>query len=244
MSVIEIQQKLTKKQKRALRLKGELPSNSGLSLKTVTPLTLNQSRAMDQFRRGKDLFLHGTAGTGKTFVGMYLALDVVLNFSGYNQVIVIRSTVPCRDIGFLPGSKAEKVKQYATPYMDICSKLFNRADAYGILEQKNILSFEPTSFLRGNTFEKSIVIADEIQNMNWDELSTIMTRIGDSSRLILSGDTKQSSLKERDGKNDIHKLINVCQDMNRFCFVQMEIRDIVRGSFVRDFIVACEKFNY
>lgn len=238
--------KLTKKEKRKLKLNGytQLDTNHGLKLNPISPLTINQSKIINSFNHGKDLLVHGTAGTGKTFIGSFLALNSIITHEQYDKLVIFRSTVSTRDMGFLPGGKKEKTREYETPYIEICSELFGRGDAYAILEQKKIIQFEPTAFLRGLTFRNSVMLVDEIQNMNWQELSTILTRVGENCRVILCGDIKQPDLSVKDGRDDVLKLFKVCEHMNRFSIIKMEIGDIVRGGFVKDFIISCERLGY
>ena len=230
--------KISKKQRRVLRQNG-VEIKTGMGLSKITPLTQNQKKAFDAYFDDKNLMLHGTAGTGKTFTAFYLGLKDVMN-DNYDKVIVVRSVVPSREMGYLPGNQKEKVKVYEIPYYSICSELYGRGDAYEILKQKEQIEFISTSFIRGITISNSVVIIDECQNMNWGELNTILTRIGENCRVIICGDTKQSDLNERDGKNDLLKLISVCKKLGTFEFVQMTRDDIVRSGFVKSWIIECE----
>lgn len=237
-------QKISKKERRLLRQKGVIVENALNSMPTITPLTLNQKKAFEAYHKNKNLVLHGTAGTGKTFVAFYLALSEVLESQYYHKMVIIRSVVPSREMGFLPGNQKEKIKVYESPYYGICTELFDRGDAYDILKQKNQIEFISTSFIRGTTLKDCVVVVDEIQNMTWAELSTVLTRIGDNCRIILCGDTKQSDLTEKTGKSDILKLLEVCKNMKSFEFIQMTRNDIVRSGFVKEFIINCEDLGY
>lgn len=239
---MQTQKRLTKKQRRLLRQQSDIVENN-FQLKRIVPLTKNQQLAFDAYADDKNLMLHGSAGTGKTFSAIYLGLKEVFA-DQYQKVVLVRSIVPSRDIGFLPGSEEEKIKVYELPYQQICSELFGRGDAYDLLKFKQKIEFISTSFIRGVTIQNSVVVVDEIQNMVWGELSTIMTRIGDNCRVILCGDTKQTDLNERNGKGDLLKLIRVCQNMQTFEFIQMTRNDIVRSGFVKQFIVECENLGY
>lgn len=239
------QDKMTKKQKRLLRKKQGVITNTGIDpLRQITPLTFNQRAAFESFKKGKNLLFHGTPGTGKTYVGLYLGLNEVINHSNHKKVIIVRSAVPSRQIGFLPGSPKDKTQVYENPYYEHCSELFGRGDAYEILRQKKQIEFISTSFLRGLTFKDAVVIIDECQNMIWSEIYTVLTRIGPNCRVILCGDIKQSDLSEREGKEDVRKLFNVCERMGSFDFIRMLPKDIVRGGFCRDFVTTCEELGY
>jgi len=235
-------QKLTKRERRNLRKQG-VTIQSGLSIKQCYPLTINQGRAFKEYENGKDIFLHGTAGTGKTFLAMYFALKDVLS-ENYEKLIIVRSAVQARQIGHLPGNPKEKLAAYEAPYYYTCSKLFNKEYAYDFLKDNGKIEFVSTSFNRGMTFDNAVVIVEECQNFNWSELSTTLTRLGKNCRVIVCGDTKQSDLHEMHGKKDLLKLIQVCKNLSRFAFVQMGIPDIVRSGFVKDFIIECEELGY
>lgn len=180
--------------------------------------------------------LLGYAGTAKTSTALYGAF-AELEKQKYKNIIVIRSAVQGRDIGFTPGTEQEKAAVYEKPYITISNMLYGRGDAYGILKKKNILQFELTSFLRGETFDNSIVIVDEVQNMEASELSTVITRLGINSKLIICGDV----LNQRDLKNsrerNVEKVLNILYRMESFTHFIMGIDDIVRSGFVREYII-------
>lgn len=207
------------------------------SLRRIKPLTVNQEETFDAFNQGKHLLLHGVAGTGKTFISLYLALNEVLKGNSfYDKIVIIRSVVPSRDRGFLPGNVKEKTKVYEEPYREICDDLFGRGDGYDILKTKKLIEFGTTSYLRGITFKNAIVVVDESQNMNYHELDTIITRIGDNCRIVFCGDYRQSDLnsKERTGLLEFMKIID---RMGCFDKVEFGVEDIVRSELVKNYIV-------
>lgn len=241
------EQRLTKRQKR-LAEKGlskihKLPTiqQQHFNLNNVYPITDNQIKTFTAFDRGDNLFLHGCAGTGKTFISIYLALKEIMDKrSTRTKLVIIRTAQSSKDIGFLPGNEKEKLAVYEAAYKSICSELFHRDDAYDILKQKGIIEFHSTSFLRGTTIENAVILVDEVQNQRYVELRTVLTRTGDNSRIILCGDTKQDDLtsdryKESSGLRDMMKVFGRMSVMST---VQFEIDDIVRSGFVRDFIIA------
>jgi len=214
-------------------------SNIGkFHLKNVKPYTFTQEEVFKAFMSGGNLMLHGIAGTGKTFIAMYLALKEVERYQlEYDKVIVIRSGVPSRDLGYLPGSVDEKAAVYECPYEEIACKLYERGDAYDVLKAHGKIEFMTTSFLRGITLERCIVIVDEIQNMTYGELSTIITRMGDRCRVIFCGDFRQTDLfrtKERDG---LKHFLNIIDRMPEFSFHEFNATDIVRSKLVKSFII-------
>ena len=237
-------QRLTKRQQR-LSEKGlmKFPTIQQLhfDLNQIQPITDNQVRTFNAFNQGDNLFLHGCAGTGKTFISIYLALkEIEDGRSRRRKLVIIRTAQSSKDIGFLPGSEKQKLEVYEAPYKAICAELYHRDDAYDILKQKGIIEFHSTSFLRGTTIDDAIILIDECQNQRYVELRTVLTRTGDRSRVILCGDTKQDDLtseryKESSGLHDMMKVFDRMGDMTA---IQFEIDDIVRSGFVRDFIIA------
>jgi len=228
-------QRLTKKQKRLLN-NGNFEVYNNFQLLDIIPLTVNQRKTFEAFHAGKNLFLHGVAGTGKTFISIYLSLKE-LEKQNYERIIIYRSTVPSRDMGFLPGNVREKTRVYESPYQGIFQRLYNRGDAYEVLKQKGLVEFESTAYIRGITIDDAVVIVDESQNLNWQEIYSIVTRMGNNCRIIICGDYRQTDLtKEQSG---ILKLSQIIKRMDEFAPVEFEIEDIVRSPFVKKFIMAC-----
>jgi predicted ribonuclease YlaK len=239
---------MAKKSQAALQLAQPIQLKSGQRLKvtlndmeTFQALTENQQKFFDIYRSGAEcMLLHGVAGTGKTFIALYKALEEVLDKSNpYQQVVLVRSAVPSRDIGHLPGDEKEKTEVYTAPYIDICSRLFyNRPDAFQRLQEQKQINFLITSFVRGITLDDSIVIVDECQNMSDMELNSIMTRVGDGSKIIFCGDFRQTDLYKRGDMSGLNKFMAIADMMPSFRTVEFEIDDIVRSSIVREYILA------
>lgn len=211
-------------------------------LKDTYPLTHNQETFFNLYRKGnKALLLHGVAGTGKTYIAMYNAFHEILQQdSEYKKVIVVRSAVPSRDIGYLPGNEKEKTEIYSQPYQEICSDLFPRFGdkAYNKLKEQSLISFMVTSYVRGLTLDNAIVIVDEAQNMNDMELNSIMTRVGNNSKIIFCGDFRQTDLNKRSDMSGLKKFIAIANHMPTFRHVEFEVDDIVRSSLVKEYILA------
>jgi phosphate starvation-inducible protein PhoH len=215
-------------------------------LKTFEPLTENQRLFFDAYKRG-DYFiaLHGVAGTGKTFCAMYKALEEVLDKSNpFKKVIVVRSAVQSREIGHLPGDVTEKMEIYQQPYRQICETLFGRKDAWDRLDEQNFVEFISTSFIRGMSFDDAIIIVDEMQNMTFEEIDTVMTRVGYRSKIIWCGDYRQTDLnKKRNDVSGILKFFDVAYHMKAFTKIEFDVDDIVRSSLVKDYIIAKLKYE-
>ena len=223
-----------KQQKRSEEQKNKL----NLYLKHITPVTLNQEKVFKDFHNGKNLLIHGLPGTGKSFISLYLALQEIENYKSFHNITIIRSVVPSRDMGFLPGSIKEKSKIYELPYQSICCEIFGRGDAYEVLKGRNTIDFQTSSFLRGLTLDNTIIIVDECQNMTYQELSTIITRTGENARIIFCGDYRQTDLKYEREKQGIIEFMEVLKRMNKyFTCIEFNENDIVRSGLVKDFII-------
>jgi len=217
--------------------------NSKFGMRNIQPLTPTQEEMFESYRDGYNIAAIGTAGTGKTMCAVYLALKDVLQRGEYKQVVVIRSAVQTREQGFMPGSKAQKEAVFEAPYTDIINELFGRGDAYQILKQKQMVKFMTSSFVRGLTFDNSIIIVDECQSMTYHELDTIITRVGESSKILFCGDTKQDDLEISKNRADVSGLGDFLRVLNRiesFDTIQFTPDDIVRSGLVKEYIVAKE----
>ena len=208
-----------------------------LILQPVKPKTANQKKIFEAYDENKNLFIHGIAGSGKSYLALYLGLESVLN-KEFKQMVIVRSAVPSRKQGFLPGSPEEKDEIYELPYYGLCSQLFNKQDAYKLLKGREQLKFISTSYLRGMTLDNSIIFVDEVQNMNFQEISTIMTRIGDNCNMILAGDEDQNDLESSHEDSCIKELHSIIDKMPSFKKIEMGVEDICRNDIVREWILA------
>lgn len=214
------------------------------NLKKIEPLTENQRITFNAYHEGKNLMLHGIAGTGKSFISMYLALDeIIKNDTRYKKLVIVRSVVPTRDMGFLPGSTKDKAKVYEAPYYAICSELFERGDAYEYLKNKNTIEFITTSFIRGVTLNNCIILVDEIANCTLHELDSVITRIGKNCKIIFCGDFRQSDFVKDHEKKGLMDFIKIIKNMKYFKFVDFVEDDIVRSHLVKDYIIQKDRLK-
>ena len=219
------------------------PINSGY-LTQIKPLTPSQERVFDAFSKQKNLYLYGAAGTGKTFIGMYLALKEILDEkSSYDKLYIVRSLVPTREIGFLPGDHDDKAELYQIPYQNMVRYMFKMPDdasfnmLYANLKAQETISFWSTSFLRGTTLDNAIVLVDEMQNLNFHELDSIITRLGVNTKIIFAGDAAQTDLLKTNEKNGIIDFMKIIQGMDEFEMVEFGIQDIVRSGLVKSYLI-------
>ena len=209
------------------------------------PLTKNQEIAYQSWDEGDNLVLAGTAGTGKTFMALYLAFEDMLDKeTEWDKVVIIRSMVPTREMGYLPGDKEAKEEAFTTPYKNICTELFGDKTSYNKMVTANQIQFESTSFIRGATFDNTIIVVDEMQNLNFHELDSVITRVGRHSKIIFCGDYKQSDFKYDDEKNGIIKFLQIVEQLRNFTIINFGWEDIVRSDFVRDYIMTKEMLGY
>ena len=211
----------------------------------IEPITDNQKKLFDSYAEGKHLVAYGTAGTGKTFISLYNALaDVLDETTPYERIYLVRSLVSTREIGFLPGDHEDKADIYQIPYKNMVKYMFQMpTDAdfemlYGNLKAQETIKFWSTSFIRGTTLDNAIVIVDEFQNLNFHELDSIITRIGENSRIIFSGDASQSDLVKTNDRNGIHDFLGILRKMPSFDIIEYGINDIVRSGLVKEYIIA------
>lgn len=210
-------------------------------LRTIDPLTKNQEKFFDAYKSNSELIvLHGVAGTGKTFIALYKAIEEVLDKGKhYDKLIIVRSAVQSREVGHLPGDLEEKLEQYQLPYKAVMTNLFSGvSDVYDKLTTQGVIEFASTSFVRGMTFDDSIVIVDECQNLSWEELDTIITRIGDRSKIIFCGDYRQTDLKKAGDKSGLFKFLNILNGMSGHARIEFQVDDIVRSDLVKQYILA------
>ena len=219
------------------------PINSGY-LTQIKPLTPSQEKVFDAFSKQKNLYLYGAAGTGKTFIGMYLALQEILNEqSSYDKLYIVRSLVPTREIGFLPGDHDDKAELYQIPYQNMVRYMFKMPDdasfdmLYANLKAQETISFWSTSFLRGTTLDNAIVLVDEMQNLNFHELDSIITRLGVNTKIIFAGDAAQTDLVKTNERNGILDFMKIIQGMDEFEMVEFGIQDIVRSGLVKSYLI-------
>jgi len=214
----------------------------------IKPLTDNQTVAFENYEMGKNLLLHGAAGTGKTFITLYLALQEVLDENTpYDKIYIVRSLVPTREIGFLPGDHEDKSALYQIPYKNMVRYMFSMPDdnsfdmLYDNLRAQETISFWSTSFIRGVTLDNAIVIVDEFSNLNFHELDSMITRIGEDSKIMFCGDITQSDLVKENDKTGVSDFIRILQSMQEFTCIEFGIDDIVRSGLVKSYLIS--KYN-
>ena len=228
----------------AKQMKRKKPINTDM-MRDIEPLTENQKLLYNAYAEDKNLIAYGVAGTGKTFITLYNALQDVLDpNTPYEKIYLVRSLVSTREIGFLPGDHEDKSFLYQIPYKNMVKYMFempSEADfemLYGNLKAQDTISFWSTSFIRGTTFDKAIIIVDEFQNLNFHELDSIITRVGENSKIMFCGDATQSDLVKTNDRNGIVDFMNVLRKMPSFDIIEFGIDDIVRSGLVKEYIVA------
>ena len=237
-------------QKTRTKTKRRNPIDSGRMV-NIEPLTENQEKIFEAWDKGKHLFVYGAAGTGKTFCALYKALYSCLKENpDYENVYIVRSLVATREIGFLPGDHEDKSSLYQIPYKNMVKYMFEMPNdsefelLYGALKEQETIKFWSTSFLRGVTLDNAVIIIDEMQNLNFHELDSIITRVGENTRIVFCGDAMQSDLRNTNEKNGIHDFMRILEEMeDDFCLVEMGVNDICRSGLVRNYLIAKNAVN-
>ena len=226
------------------QIKRKKPINTNYLL-NIEPITDNQKRVFESYKEGKHIVAYGTAGTGKTFITLYNALSEILDDkTPYERIYLVRSLVSTREIGFLPGDHEDKADIYQIPYKNMVKYMFQMpSDAdfemlYGNLKAQESIKFWSTSFIRGTTLDNAIVIVDEFQNLNFHELDSIITRVGENSKIMFCGDASQTDLIKTNDRNGIVDFMNILRKMNSFDIIEFGIDDIVRSGLVKEYIIA------
>ena len=213
-------------------------------LRGIEPLTENQRKTFEEYETGNNIVLSGSAGTGKSFLALYLSLkDLLEPNSYYDRIIIIRSAVPSRDLGFVPGTLEEKSKIYQEPYMNIVNELIGRGDAWHFLLNKEIIQFQTTSFLRGLTFRNCILVFDEFQSATFHEIDSVLTRVGENCRFFLCGDCNQNDLNMKKEKSGFHDALSILEKLDNTSHIRFKLDDIVRSGFVKNYLTVKEKLN-
>ena len=231
------------------QVKRKKPINSELLL-NIEPLTENQRNLFTLYDEGKHLVAHGVAGSGKTFLCLFKALQDVLNeYTPYEKIYIVRSLVPTREIGFLPGSHEDKSSLYQIPYKNMVKYMFQMpSDAdfemlYGNLKSQETISFWSTSFIRGTTLDNCIIIVDELENLNFHELDSIITRVGENTKILFCGDASQSDLVRLNEKNGVIDFMKIIRSMPSFGIVEFGVDDVIRSGLIKEYLIAKMELN-
>ena len=230
-------------------MKRKKPINADL-MRKIEPLTENQEELFRCYKLDQNLVAYGCAGTGKTFITLYNALkDVLDERTPYEKIYIVRSLVATREIGFLPGDHEDKSSLYQIPYKNMVKYMFAMpTDAdfemlYGNLKTQGTISFWSTSFIRGTTLDNAIIIVDEFQNLNFHELDSIITRVGENSKIMFCGDATQTDLQKTNEKNGIIDFMKVLRHMPSIDIIEFGVEDIVRSGLVKEYILAKMELN-
>ena len=226
------------------QMKRKKPINTDM-MRDIEPLTDNQKKLFDSYKKGKNLVAYGAAGTGKTFITLFNALQEVLDPSTpYDKIYIVRSLVATREIGFLPGDHEDKSSLYQIPYKNMVKYMFEMpSDAdfqmlYGNLKGQDTIDFWSTSFIRGTTLDRSIIIVDEFQNLNYHELDSIMTRVGSYTKIMFCGDATQTDLIKQNERNGIHDFMQILRIMLSVDIIEFGVEDIVRSGLCKEYLLA------
>ena len=228
----------------AKQMKRKKPINADM-MRDIEPLTQNQKTLFESYNSNKNLVAYGCAGTGKTFITLYNALQDVLDPSSpYDKIYIVRSLVATREIGFLPGDHDDKSNLYQIPYKHMVKYMFEmRTDAdfemlYGNLKAQGTIDFWSTSFIRGTTFDNAIIIVDEFQNLNFHELDSIITRVGENTKIMFCGDATQTDLVKQNERTGISDFMQILRVMPSVDIIEFGVQDIVRSGLCKEYLLS------
>ncbi len=228
----------------AKQMKRKKPINTDF-LRDIDPLTENQQILFNAYDENKNVVAYGAAGTGKTFITLYKALsDVLDQTTPYEKIYIVRSLVATREIGFLPGDHEDKSYLYQIPYKNMVKYMFEmptEADfemLYSNLKTQGSIDFWSTSFIRGTTFDNSILIVDEFQNLNFHELDSIITRVGENTKIMFCGDATQTDLVKQNERNGISDFMNILRYMPSVDIIEFGVHDIVRSGLCKEYLLS------
>ena len=233
----------------ARQMKRKKPISSDL-MRDIEPLTENQRKLFDSYKKNQNMVAYGCSGTGKTFITLYNALkDVLDERTPYEKIYIVRSLVATREIGFLPGDHEDKSSLYQIPYKNMVKYMFEMPDdasfemLYGNLKTQGTISFWSTSFIRGTTLDDAIIIVDEFQNLNFHESDSIITRVGENSKIMFCGDATQTDLIKTNERNGIIDFMRILRVMPSFDIIEFGIEDVCRSGLVKEYLIAKHELN-
>ena len=182
----------------------------------------------------------GPAGTGKTLMACNAAVNY-LKENKINKIIITRPVVPVEeDIGFLPGSMAKKMDPWTRPIFDIFEEYYSKAQVNNMVLNGQI-EISPLGYMRGRTFKNAFIIADEMQNSSPNQMYMLLTRIGENSRMVITGDLEQSDKLEHNGLKDLIQKLKSVENTKNIMLVELNNTDIQRSELVSQVVALYSK---
>ncbi|MDA0347000.1 MAG: PhoH family protein [Verrucomicrobia bacterium] len=209
--------------------------------KKVIPKTLNQKRYLEAIFAKEVVFGIGPAGTGKTYLAMAAAIDALLK-GNIEKIILTRPAVEAGEaLGFLPGDLEEKITPYLRPLYDAIHDMLGKANAEKLME-KGVIEIAPLAYMRGRTLSKAFIILDEAQNTSPAQMMMFLTRLGDNSRMIITGDITQVDLPRRQ-ESGLRQITQILAHIPQIELFYFESFDVVRHPLVQKIIEAYEMYR-
>lgn len=207
--------------------------------RVITPKSLAQKEYIDAIRTYDIVFGIGPAGTGKTYLAMATAV-AALNAGEINRVILVRPAVEAGEkLGFLPGDLVEKVNPYVRPLYDALHDMIDFEQTSTLL-QRGVIEVAPLAFMRGRTLNDCFVILDEAQNTTPEQMKMFLTRLGISSKAVITGDITQIDLPNGT-RSGLIETVEILTDVEGLKFVYFTDKDVIRHRLVQDIIKAYER---
>lgn len=207
--------------------------------KPLKPKTLGQKRYVDNIRKNDIVFGIGPAGTGKTYLAMAMAVKAFKN-KEVNRIILTRPAVEAGEsLGFLPGDLQEKVDPYLRPLYDALFEILG-SETYLKYKEKGLIEVAPLAYMRGRTLDSAFIILDEAQNTTQEQMKMFLTRLGNGSKAVVTGDITQIDLP-RGKSSGLKQAEKILKDVKGIEFSYFDKKDVVRHRLVQDIIEAYEK---
>ena len=209
--------------------------------RTITPKSINQKNYIDSIRKYDIVFGIGPAGTGKTYLAMAMAISSLMK-KEINRVVLARPAVEAGEkLGFLPGDLYEKVNPYLRPLYDALHDMMDFQSASRFI-QNGVIEVAPLAFMRGRTLNDAFVILDEAQNVTPEQMKMFLTRLGFSSKTVITGDITQTDLPE--GKaSGLIQARDILAHIEEIRFVYFGREDVIRHPLVQEIIAAYDKLD-
>lgn len=196
--------------------------------------TENQKKLINSIKQNEITICSGLPGTGKTFLSCAQALKLIKGFAKFKRIVLIKSvtTLKNEEIGFLKGTLEEKMEPYVDSFMDNFRKLIGKTRTLK-LRSLGIIEVLPIAFARGRSIDNSIIIIDEAQNISLDNIRTLMTRIGDNSKMVILGDVKQKDIRNKKDSS-LEVVLEKFKDVEGFGCVELRnTEDVVRNPIIK-----------
>ncbi len=229
------------KKKKVVDLTNDIEQSGSIYRNRLKPRSDNQKEYIRTIAENTITFCQGLAGSGKTHIAIGMALEYLLD-SKVNRIVITRPVIGAGEkIGYLPGTAEEKLHPYLLPIIDEINHFISIAQ-YASLKLNNKIEVVPLGLMRGRNFHNCFIVADECQNASYEQLKMLLTRVGNESKLILTGDIGQSDLHRHLQGGFIH-MINALEGLEGIGSVRLQSSDIIRNPIIAKILSRLDTFE-